>query len=528
MPASIPFRRFLPVILALFAISAALRWSWRSDPIVANIEASYHVLLTVEAMNETPVSVHRFLPIVTLGRELDRDVRFGASVRGPNGIYYYTSFAPLGFVAPWAFFHLTGLTPSVDHLLVFNLCLHLAATILFALLVCEIVSALGVDRTTQAWAVVLTAATYLFTFEALYSHGVIYWHHSLFQVVWLAQLLSAARVLRNVDAGMPLRRREAALLLATSLIGPAVEWTGYLASATIAVLCFWRSYRTSRADLRRLGFGVLAGPAIAGVGFIAHFVAVIGVDPLIAALKARAGARSTAQGSLDALGKGYIESYGALLVFVPSIVVAGIFAARTRLPGWLFAIIVAAILPVGENLLLAQHATMYHFDRLKALVPMVILVVVSIAVMPTAFRPRAVFAWLAVFCWCSAGITRSRTIGVAPPMATNDALMQRVAPKARSCAVYATNAVPRGWVELSFGANAYEAVPSVDSLKHLVSARGACQGLYFRAARRPGEAMYVWQDVAIFDPQTGVVDTLEWAAPRRFHKTPLAPLVASR
>jgi hypothetical protein len=528
VPDSIPFRRFIPAIFALFAISAALRWSWRSDPIVANIEASYHVLLTVEAMDATPASVHRFLPIVTLGRELDRDVRFGASVRGPKGIYYYTSFAPLGFVAPWAFFHLTGLTPSIEHLLVFNLCIHLAATLLFALLICEIVTTFGVERASQAWIVMMTAATYLFTFEALYSHGVIYWHHSLFQVVWLAQLLSAARALRAAESGQPVRRSDAAVLLLSSLIGPAVEWTGYLASATIAVLFWWRSYRTSRADLRRLGFGVLAGPAIAGSGFVLHFISVIGVDPLVAALKARAGQRSYAHGTYGALGTGYVESYGALLLFVPSVVVVGIFAARRRLAGWLVALIVAAILPLGENLLLTQHATMYHFDRLKALVPMVLLIVVSIAAMPSAFRPRAVFAWLAVFCWCGAGMERSRTIGVAPPMATNDALMQRVASRARGCALYATNAVPRGWVELSFGANAYEAVPSVDSLKHLVSARGACQGLYFRAARRPGEAMYVWQDVAIFDPRTGILDTLDWAAPKRFHKTPLAPLVASR
>ena len=103
--AALRFRRFVPLIVLMFFVSAAIRWSWRNDRIVSNIDASYHVLLTVDAMNQTPASVHRFLPIVTLGRPLDRDVRFGASVRGPGGIYYYTSFPPLGFVAPWAFFH---------------------------------------------------------------------------------------------------------------------------------------------------------------------------------------------------------------------------------------------------------------------------------------------------------------------------------------------------------------------------------------------------------------------------------------
>ena len=98
------FRTFVPVILVLFAISAGLRWSRRDEAIVANIDASYHVLLTVRALNETPASVHHFLPIVTLGRSFDRDVPFGAAARGPSGLYYYTSFPPFGFVAPWASF----------------------------------------------------------------------------------------------------------------------------------------------------------------------------------------------------------------------------------------------------------------------------------------------------------------------------------------------------------------------------------------------------------------------------------------
>ena len=84
------FRVLVPAIVALFAISAAIRWSWRDDAVVSNIDASYHVLLTVEAMNQTPVAVHRLLPIATLGRSFDRDVKFGAAVRGDSGIYYTT------------------------------------------------------------------------------------------------------------------------------------------------------------------------------------------------------------------------------------------------------------------------------------------------------------------------------------------------------------------------------------------------------------------------------------------------------
>jgi len=73
--APVRFRRFLLPIALLFLASAAMRWQWRDErSVISNIEASYHVLLTVEAMDETPIAEHRFLPIVTLGRSLDRDV----------------------------------------------------------------------------------------------------------------------------------------------------------------------------------------------------------------------------------------------------------------------------------------------------------------------------------------------------------------------------------------------------------------------------------------------------------------------
>ncbi|HEY9226958.1 MAG TPA: hypothetical protein VIP11_09945, partial [Gemmatimonadaceae bacterium] len=228
-------RRAVVAILIGFVFSASIRWTWRREPLVPNVEASYHVLLTVQALSQTPAAVHHFLPIVTLGRSLDRDVRFGGSVRGPNGIYYYTSFPPLGFVAPWAFFRLTGLAPTIDHLLIFNLLIHLVATFLLVRLIVENAEVLGADEQTTMWIAVLAAGSYLFAREALYSHGVVYWHHSMFQVVWLLQLTFAARVLRAGDLGVPIGAVTTTGMVATSVLGPAIEWSGYLATFGAAI-----------------------------------------------------------------------------------------------------------------------------------------------------------------------------------------------------------------------------------------------------------------------------------------------------
>jgi hypothetical protein len=524
----VPFRRFLLPILLLFLASATMRWQWRDDrSVISNIEASYHVLLTVEALDRTSIAEHKFLPIVTLGRALDRDVSFGASVRGPNGIYYYTSFPPLGFVAPWAFFRVTHLTPTINHLMLFNFGIHLAATLLLALLVSEGVATLRVDRGTHSWIVMLAAASYLFTFEALYSHGIVYWHHSLFQLIWLAQLVAFARVFRAVDANAPIRRRDIVLLLVTGVLGPATEWTGYIATGTLACLCWWRSGTAAREPLRRVSLGLFAGATLAGLAFIGHFAWVIGFDSLIEALRARAGARSTAHASVKALGAGYVQSLGALLVFGGSVVAAYLLAVgRKPSMRWVSMLLVAAIVPLSENLLLAQHATTYHFDRLKTLMVLVALCALLIAMLPRTWQRPALFSWIFVLAWNFSHLTRSRTIGVSPPLATNDALMKRVTQVARPCALYATDGFPRGWAELTLGGNIYEDVKNLDSLRALVARRHACQGLYFTVARDPGEAMFVWRRATVYDPALNRVDTLDWAPPRRPRRPPVAVSVS--
>ena len=115
---------------------------------------------------------------------------------------------------------MTGLAPNIEHLLVFNLAIHLVATFLIALLVSDLSKAAGAGRRIHAALVMLAAATYLLTFEALYSHGIIYWHHSLFQLVWLTQLIAAARVFRGADDGAAVRGRDLVVLAVNLLLWP--------------------------------------------------------------------------------------------------------------------------------------------------------------------------------------------------------------------------------------------------------------------------------------------------------------------
>ena len=79
-----------------------------------NSDATYHTLLTIEAYDQTPMSKHLYLPIVSLGKSDDKWIPWGATIPDKEGNYYYTSFSPAGYYLPWLFmkiFRLPDLPP---------------------------------------------------------------------------------------------------------------------------------------------------------------------------------------------------------------------------------------------------------------------------------------------------------------------------------------------------------------------------------------------------------------------------------
>jgi len=504
--------RFLLPITILFVISAAVRLARFDDRrMVSNIDASYHVLLTVEAMRETPIAEHHLLPIASLGRPMDKGIPFGKALAGPHGNYYYTSFPPLGFVLPWMYFGVTQLPVTVHNLMLFNLAIHLAATLLLALLVAEVTAGLRVERRTQALLVVLSAGVYLFSRETLFSHGEIYWHHSLFQVVLLLQLWSLARVLRALDNGEAPTRRDAAMLVATSFLGPSVEWTGYLYAAVSAALVWRRATDETRQLTRRLAGAMIVAGAAAALAFVLHFVSVVGFEPLLSALRARAGERSAAHVLPYYFVTGYADSFGAFLLFVAALgVVFNRLDPRPRIPRWVFGVLVAATVPLVENVILAQHSATYHYDHLKVLVALILFAATAITLFRGRLQQAALVAWVALVAWSVARPPDGREIKSNPPIASNAGLLRALKARAKPCAVYTTEGRPRGWMTLTLGANAYEEVPTVDSMRRIVAARGACQGIHLAVGLYHGEAMYVWNLAAVYDPVSGLTDTIPW------------------
>jgi len=101
-----------------------------------NLAATYHVLLTVNALDESPVENHWYLPTVSLGRELDKHIPWGAAIPTKTGDYIYISFTPPGFLVPYSWLNIFGLRPTVKNLACYNFVLgSLSASTLFLLLV---------------------------------------------------------------------------------------------------------------------------------------------------------------------------------------------------------------------------------------------------------------------------------------------------------------------------------------------------------------------------------------------------------
>lgn len=48
---------------------------------IQNLEASYHVLLTIKSIQQNPVTDHWYLPTVSLGQENDKNIPWGATLR---------------------------------------------------------------------------------------------------------------------------------------------------------------------------------------------------------------------------------------------------------------------------------------------------------------------------------------------------------------------------------------------------------------------------------------------------------------
>jgi hypothetical protein len=476
----LPLFAGLIVLVLLWSLTVQLRREQFDATVGAqNLEATYHALLTVTALSESPPSHHWLLPTVSLGRPGDKDIPWGGTIPTATGDYVYTSFQPAGFLAPYLTFKLLGISPSVEHLALFSASIGLiSALLLFALLYRLLVYA-GRDPWLAATAALTGCVIGLFSREALQSFGVIYWVHELYQPVLIVSLYACFRYLKAEPAGT----RGAWLVILMAFLGPMVEWTGYVFNAGL-VLLLW--FAVDERASRRLAIGIVVATVLAGLLTVLHFSLAAGLLPTLMAFARRFFNRSAmASGQAGNPFAEYALSYGLFLVVVAALLLVLLLWHRTARPiakreRVLLLVFALAAIPLAENLLLLQHAMQFSFDRLKFIIPAAFIIAFGFAA--ARFWLRAVIALCLILASMQGyraylGDIDARSSWIAADSA-NRALAAEVARVIDpGCAVLVSSLKVRGYANLLFHRGIHEQL-SLTDLPGLIAVSRSCGGVF--------------------------------------------------
>lgn len=148
--------------------------------------------------------------------------------------------------------------------------------------------------------------------------------------------------------------------------------------------------------------------------------------------------------------------------------------------------LIASSTPLLENFLLMNHACSYSFDRLKAIVPMMLLIALSIHVakikiriLLTSLLGIGLISNLIIF------QVRAREIDISAVLTSNKLLIKQLPSYSEPCVLYALNTSVRGWVNLSLERGVFEGVKDSNQLKSLVVSRKACAGVLLYVKSEP-------------------------------------------
>ena len=339
-----------------------------------NSDATWHELLTIKAYDETPVSQHKFLPIVSLGRAADKNISWGATVPDSKGNYYYTSFSPASYVLGYFFIKTFGLEFTEQSLYILNSILFALSGVILALLLSDLFRK-SCHRTAVT---VLGVLIYAFQPELMHSMGIVYWAQSLMQVTLIAQIYAYYRWKEHSS------RKAFIAFISLSIANPYIEWTGYVADFGFALAELILRWKEDRFKAIVCAEAIMLLPVISFVLFCLHYCSTVEPSLFFNALKARFLTRSFSNPvPLKLLFAGYWQSFQFTWIFLSLLLLSALsvwFLRRKRwgaeavrvLPAHWYIVLLVSAVPVLENLVMKQHAISYTFDRMKLVYPIVL------------------------------------------------------------------------------------------------------------------------------------------------------------
>jgi hypothetical protein len=465
-----------------------------------NYDAPYHVLLTLRAYAAVPFLEHYFVPLVTLGAPMDKAIPWGATLPGIGGNYFYLSFPSLGFVFPYFLLWLFGVYPTLSSLMWLNFAIHAFSVILMVKLATLIARRSGASADRTSWIALLAGCSYIFAKELMMTHGPVYWHHSLYQPVFLAQILLFVTTVYNKDTTS---KAVAAGFLLVSFLGPSIEWTGYVTNAGLFLALIFL-YFAQRCRLHLwLAIGVVLVTAAALLVFVLQTMLAVDFDTVVAYLEQRRSARSASHRPMwNWLALAFDSFGGLLLIGVAALIWKGSLIFRQKQsPNRIEALVTIFVVsfPLLENFLMAGHAQDYHFDRAKIAVPLIVGLAMLCAEVSKPSRLYAIYGFWACAILSNlvpAGLS-GRLIQVKGGADVMEEFWGHLQQYNQPCALITTSRVVRGFENTVTGRSIVENVPDEQKMQTLTRERNACLGVWLTSSPTP---IGWWNKAYVYDP----------------------------
>ena len=374
------------VLLILLVLSLLLRcYVAKGRPMSGyrdNDDATAHVLATLVAYQQTPSSIHHYLPLFTYGAPTDKwiDDLPTASGFDKYGNLYYTSFPPLGFIVPHFIFSALGISPQPFALRCFSMVLHLIATGLLCLLLQQCLSSSEYGKNDRWIILAGTASIYLFSFECLRSYTICYWAHQLYQVILFGTAIAYACCISCRPGNKLGFATSLCFLYLLSLTGCLLEWTAFVTSASICLLSLLRIFIGKKwRDLWVAAISIVA-VSTALLVLIVWFSSVLDIPDYLTALATRSHVRNGGGNYFDklfVLGMEWVVSLGPFWVLffllLSCLKISDLYSGANQFAHGRFYLLdkpvgvigLLLFLTLSENILLPGHGSLYTFDILK-------------------------------------------------------------------------------------------------------------------------------------------------------------------
>lgn len=225
------------LIIFLSILSIFIRYPQVNTYNYYNSDATSHTLLTAKSYSETPIEIHKFVPINTLGNISNKFINNGPSLAMDKyGNNYYVTFSAAGFIIPYLFIKIFNL-PYIEQSLYF---LNSIIYILCMFSCIKLFKNIFKNKIEENKITILVAALYLFQFETMHSQGIVFWAQSIFQLLLIWQIYFFI----NRD-----KKIYKILFLICCWIMPYIEWTGYISNAGFFIATFFDTQIKNKKEI---------------------------------------------------------------------------------------------------------------------------------------------------------------------------------------------------------------------------------------------------------------------------------------